>query len=303
MPPVLEIFQPSHLPQLRELMNQHLSAVVPGWALPEAEISRYLTRNPDQYVIDPWVVERQTLCVLERERVVAAAHLLRYGEGGEIGVDYQNACDIAWLVFWPEHQDAAEQLLSACHDQLRTWEAEHIYAWDSHLPAVVSGGIPDVWPHLHALFHEAGYRPNPDRDEAIFGGGFEGVAPPSKAPSDELTLKRSLKNDRGMCFSAMLGGQEVGWCQCVSDLTYGGARPAMRGWAELSELYIDEAWRRRGVGTWLVGHVVAWLQQAHCDRIVFSVARDDELAGAGAFYNGLGWNSFTRMQDGWRLVH
>lgn len=68
----IESLQSQHLPQVQALVNQHLSAVIPGWGVSLAYLAGRLERNPGQYVVDPWVVERKTLCALDRERVVAA---------------------------------------------------------------------------------------------------------------------------------------------------------------------------------------------------------------------------------------
>lgn len=44
------------------------------------------------------MIERTTLCGILRQRVVAAAHLLRYGAGPEVGAYYQSAGEIGWFV-------------------------------------------------------------------------------------------------------------------------------------------------------------------------------------------------------------
>lgn len=77
----IEPLRDTHLFQVQLLINRHLSAIVPGWALPEAFIAGNLQRNPSENIIDPWVRERVTLCALQRQCVVAAAHLLRYRNG------------------------------------------------------------------------------------------------------------------------------------------------------------------------------------------------------------------------------
>jgi hypothetical protein len=61
---------------VQTLINAHLSALVPGWALPESYIASKLQRDPGEYVVDPWVIGRTTLCAIERQGVVAATHLL-----------------------------------------------------------------------------------------------------------------------------------------------------------------------------------------------------------------------------------
>jgi GNAT superfamily N-acetyltransferase len=84
-----------------------------------------------------------------------------------------------------------------------------------------------------------------------------------------------------------------------SDLTVGGALPALRGWGELAELEVREPWRNRGIGTWLVQHAVVWLRLGGCSRIVLSVAAEDEAAGAARFYQRFGWEALVRFQRGW----
>jgi len=144
----IEPYQSDHLTQLSHLINAHFSAVIPGWSLPGEYIETHLARNPGQYVIDPWVIERKTLCVLDRQRVVAAAHLLRYGTGENVGEHFQNSGDIAWLLVWPQSKAAADALLQACHDQMCAWDVREIKVWDSTLPCPMCAGIPHVWPHL-----------------------------------------------------------------------------------------------------------------------------------------------------------
>ncbi len=78
-----------HLAQVQVLVNTHLSAVVPGWGLPIAFIASRLRSDPDEFVTNPWVVERQTLCAVERGRVVAVAHLARYGAGPEVSDSFR----------------------------------------------------------------------------------------------------------------------------------------------------------------------------------------------------------------------
>lgn len=298
-PMVITPYHPDHLPELRSLVNHHLNAVMPGWSLPTVYIEQHLTRNPRQPIIDPWVTERQTLVVVEKQRVVAATHLLRYGMDEAVGEHYWGAGDVAWLLAWNEHRAEATALLHAVQQQMERWNAARIFAWDSHLPTPIVTGIPDVWPHLHQVFRQAGFEPMPERSEALYGGWLRQIPLPVAPPVDGMAIQRTARRMWGVGFTVWLGDQEIGHCECVADLTEGGAVPSFRGWAELGELFIQEGWRGRGVGRWLVQHVVEWLRLAGCDRIVLSCAQDDEAAGAGRFYRRLGWDVFSRLQDGW----
>ena len=106
-------FRREHREQLTDLVNAHIGAVVPGWAISTANLLNHLERDPDQYVVGPWVRERLTLVAMERERVVAAALLRRYHEEDRTTVDYRNAGEIAWIVCWPEHLPAGGALARA----------------------------------------------------------------------------------------------------------------------------------------------------------------------------------------------
>src|SRR3954470_6620760 len=119
--PSIEQFQLTHLPQVQVLMNAHMSALAPGWALPEAFIASHLQRDSGEYVVDPWVIARVTLCAIERQRVVAVAHLLRYGSGVEVSPAYRNIGEIAWLLAWPDAADHAAALLKAAGEQFVRW--------------------------------------------------------------------------------------------------------------------------------------------------------------------------------------
>jgi GNAT superfamily N-acetyltransferase len=299
----IERMEPAHLPQVQRLVNAHLSTLAPGWALPEHVIVSRLQRDPGEFIVDPWVIARATLCALERQRVVAAAHLLRYGSGVEVNGPYRNVGEIAWFLAWPDAGPAAAALLDAAREHFGRWGVSAIWAWQGALPVGLFAGVPDVWPHIATALAAAGYRPDPAaaREEAIYGGRLDQIPPPTDPPIAGMTIRRST-GLFGTRFAAAIDGQDAGYCDCVSDLTEGGAVPALHGWAELAELAVREPWRNRGIGIWLVQHAAAWLRLGGCDRIILAVAAEDEAAGAGRFYERQGWQALVRLQRGWVLA-
>jgi len=52
--------------------------VLPGVSVSVNAVMSQLEREPGEAIVDPWVRERITFVAIERERVVAAAHLLRF---------------------------------------------------------------------------------------------------------------------------------------------------------------------------------------------------------------------------------
>ena len=94
-------FRRSDREQLTGLVNAHVQAVVPGVSVSVNTVLSQLERDPGEFIVDPWVVDRVTLVAEQRRRVVAAAHLLRYGPGEEVGESYRDAGEISWLLHWP----------------------------------------------------------------------------------------------------------------------------------------------------------------------------------------------------------
>jgi GNAT superfamily N-acetyltransferase len=292
-------YEQAHLPALLDLVNLHLSAVVPGWAIPGHFLAEHLERNTGEHITDPWVVERATLCVTEGHRMLAAAHLLRYGEGPDVGENLRGVGEISWLVSLPDRDDAATKLLSRAHEKLDAWPAARLQAYGAGLPKMPLLGIPDAWPHVASALADAGYEPaHTGHRGALYGGPLAGVDPPERPPVPGMTVRRTVGR-LGVRFSALLGREELGRCECLADLDRGGTLPALRGWAELSEVYVADGWRNRRVGSWLVGTAAAWLRLCRRDRVILVVDEDDEEAGAGRFYRRFGWDVLARDVRPW----
>jgi GNAT superfamily N-acetyltransferase len=287
-------FEREWLPGLLDLVNLHLSAVVPGWAFSGAFLAEHLERNRTEPITDPWVEERETLCAVEGGKVLAAAHLLRYGGGPEVGEHYRGAGEIDWFLSLPDRPEAAAGVLEAARQRMAEWEVAKEYGWSNGFPTVPMLGVPDRWPHVAAALLAAGFRP-PElhTPESLYAGRLDGVPNP-EPPLAGLTLRRTAGVWAGARFSALREGEEVGFCEVEPDLTQGGLLPALGGWAELQEMWVREGERSRGVGSWLAGCAASWLVAAGCDRVVLCVAADDEAAGAGRFYRRLGWDVISR---------
>ena len=149
---ILEL-QPTHLEQVQYLVNSHLGAVVPGWALPLEYIAFCLKRNPSEYVTDPWVWERKSLVALKEGRVCGAAHLLKYGADSPAS----GSGEIDWFVCWPNETATGAALLSAAEEQLGAWECRES-RFDGNLPAPLMSGVPDSWPHVTELISRSRLR-------------------------------------------------------------------------------------------------------------------------------------------------
>ena len=124
---------------LTGLVNAHLAAVIPGASTSVQALLSHLESEPGEFIVDRWVTERRTLVAEQDGRIVAAAHLLRYGDEPEVGRSYRDAAEIAWLVCWPDapfwagSEEAGWAVLEAAVGQLTAWRASRWYA-DGSVP-------------------------------------------------------------------------------------------------------------------------------------------------------------------------
>lgn len=191
---------------------------------------------------------------------------------------------------------------------MHTWGITQvcICAWNTWLPVGPFVGVPDVWPHIAAFLVAAGFCPvvGAEHEEEVYGGTLDSVPPPTDPSVSGLTVRRGVITGlwaaHEMCFSALLEDQEVGRCEVTLDLTEHGALPALHQWAWLTELRVEESWRNRGIGTWLVQRAVAWSRLGGRSRLVVATMADN--AGAIRFYRRFGWELLVHEQKGWSRV-
>jgi GNAT superfamily N-acetyltransferase len=286
----------AHLDQLQQLVNCHLGGVVPGWRLPSGVIAGSLdpatTGAPD-----PWVTGRCTLCALDGDRLLGAAHVLRYGTDEDVGEPYRGAAELAWLLFWPEAEAAAHALVGSARALADEWRASRLHACDTSLPVPVVSGVPESWPHVSAALTRAGFSAQPAVEEVLYGGRLPDAGR-AQPPVAGLEV-RAVTDRPGNRFRAELDGEEVACLEWSPDLSFGGTLPALSGWAELCELRVRARWRGRGVGCWLVRRTVPFLRLVGVSRVLAALTVREEAEGAGRLCRRLGWEPIVRLEQGW----
>ncbi|HEV8276616.1 MAG TPA: hypothetical protein VGQ26_13110 [Streptosporangiaceae bacterium] len=107
-------FRRSDREQLTQLVNTHAAAVVPGMGVSVSTLLSSLERQPGEFIEDPWVSERVTLVAEQRDRIAAAAHLLRYFSDERAGKTARDVGEIHWFLFWPEAPCTAPKPVACC---------------------------------------------------------------------------------------------------------------------------------------------------------------------------------------------
>src|SRR3984957_18586817 len=269
--------------QLTQLVNAHAGAVVPGMTASVSAVLASLERQPGEFIEDPWVAERVTLVAEQQSRVVAAAHLLRYFPDERAGVAARDLGDISWLLYWPQAPTgnpywpdatpAAAALMSACLDQVRDWGVNRQHA-GGELPVHGVYGVPEQWPHIRALYQQAGFT-HTGHTEIVYLARLQDLPTLASPPLAGLAVRRSV-GINGCRLSAVLGQDVIGYIE-VETFDHTERLPRTAGWADGGNLRVSEPYRRRGVGSWLLGQAADWLRLARVGRRLVS----GWLAGTG----------------------
>ncbi|MGW6374609.1 hypothetical protein ACWFRB_00915 [Rhodococcus sp. NPDC055112] len=288
--PHIRPFRRSDRQQVTDVVNAHISAVVPGWAVSTATLLSQLEADPGQYVTDPWVQTRETLVVVVDSRVVGAAHLRSYRNSPDVGPDYRGSGEVAWMVCWPNQADAAAALLGAALRVIESWRARRVFA-DGDLPTPATFGIPDCWPHLEESLIEAGFRPAEDAVEMLYAGGIE-TLPMADDPASEH-VRRSV-GEHGVRFTLGDGETEQGHVETIDDCTRGGTLLRLAGWAEVADLNLP---LDPGARDALLGSAADWLRTAGVANLFIALGRED--VEETEYLEGLGWRRLATVRRGW----
>ena len=286
-------FQRGDREQVTALVNAHIQAVVPGMSVSVNAVMSQLEREPGEYIVDAWVDDRATLVAVAHDRIVAAAHLHRYVTDERVSESYHGAGEIRWLLCWSTDVDAGEALAAAAIAHLERWDVSRLWA-DGALPAIGVYGVPDSWPHIRGVYERAGFAPS--RTEIVLVAAVEDLPRPQGVPLADLALRREL-GINGTRFSAVLGEEAIGFVEVESDHTSGGTRSRLAGWADVGNLQVVEAHRRKGVGTWLIACAADWLRLGGVARLISYGTPDQEESLA--FHAAVGFRELTRTARGW----
>jgi GNAT superfamily N-acetyltransferase len=300
--------------QLTKLVNAHAEVVVPGMSVSVNTVLSSLERQPGEFIVDPWVSERVTLVAEQRGRVAAAAHLLRYYPDDRAGPAFRDAGEIYWLLywplapagnpFWPDAAGAAEALVAACAGVFGRWGVTRQYA-GGELPVPGVYGVPEQWPHIAALYRRAGFA-HTGHTEVVYLAPVEDLPSPGRNPDpplDGLAVSRSV-GINGCRLSAVLGDEVIGYIE-TEILDTGERLSRHGGWADVGNLHVAPGYRRRGVGSWLLGHAAGWLRLAGANRLLnYAWLEGTDPGGLNyddyrAFLLAVGFRELTRTARGW----
>jgi hypothetical protein len=289
--------------QLTALVNAHAAAVLPGASVSVNAVLGHLERDPGEFVVDPWVRERLTLVAEQRGRLVAAGHLLRYGEEEAVGAAFRGVGELRWFLhwppapFWPDAEEAADVLLAACVAQLGRWGVTRQYA-DGTLPVPGVYGVPEQWPHVRAALLRAGFT-HSGRVELVYLADVAELAGRPRLDLPGLELRRALGSN-GTRLAAVRGEVVAGFVEVDTSLEEAPRVPTLAGWADVGNLWLADGEPWSELGPWLLGHAADWLRLGRVDRLLDYAAPDEEEHVR--LLETAGFRLLTRSERGWECA-
>jgi GNAT superfamily N-acetyltransferase len=287
--PSIRPFRRSDREQLTALVNAHVAAVIPGVTVSVNALLNQLEREPGEAIVDPWVIERRTLVAVEHDAIVGGAHLLRYGDDERVSDSYRDLAVIRWLVC----RSGGEALMAESLRVLQEWQPARIAA-DGSLPAFGVYGVPATWPHVRALYADAGFVQH-GKTEILLWIELERVR--AARPPAGLTLARSV-GAQGTRFTAVAEAGPVGMIEVETNA--GGVlfAPPSR-WADIGNLCVEEAHRRQGIASWLMEAAADWLRRGGATHLL-AYAWPEQVDKLG-FLTACGFEELVRTERGWML--
>ena len=199
---------------------------------------------------------------------------------------------------------AAEALIAACTEVFGRWGVTCQSA-GGELPVPGVYGVPEQWPHIAGLYQRAGFT-HTGHTEVVYLARVEDLPRPfgpGLPPLDGLAVRRSV-GINGCRLSAVLSEEVIGYVE-TEILDEGERLSRHGGWADVGNLRVASPYRRRGVGSWLLGQAAGWLRLAGVTRLLnYAWLAGTDPGGLNyddyrAFLSAVGFRELTRTARGW----
>ena len=286
-------FRRSDREQLTELVNVHVDAVVPGRSVSVNAVLSQLEREPGEGDRRP---------VGDRADDARGRPARAGGRGG--AADPLRRGRPRLRLVSRRRRDPLAPLLAAGRGRCRH-ARRGVHRDDGPLGRQEAMGG-RVAPGAVGLRHPGAVAARPRRPRAgrlrarrARGGGPRGPVGdlPRLGSRSRASPSGASSGHYGTAFVALREDEPVGLFELRSDLTNGGALSRLAGWGEVWNLHVDEGLRRRGVGTWLVGHGADWLRLGGVRMLLAEHEAENEVGGA--FLRALGFRERPgRSADG-----
>jgi hypothetical protein len=283
----------------------HVEAVLPGVTVSPNAVLSQLEREPGEPVVDPWVTHRHTLVAVVREAVVGAAHLLRYADEERVGVGYRGLGEIRWLLVGPGRTRSRPPRCGPVADALTAAAARPPGRCrpesppTSACPPRPSTGSPTAGRTSRRRFPGGLPTRGAGRGRARRGDRRPAARRPRSRAGSGAAGGAGRARHR---FSAVHDGAVIGFYEADTDLTQGGTRSRLAGWADGWELWtapVAPPPRRRDLAA-------RARRRPHALRgrppvLDYAILAPEPPDGTYPFLRHVGFHELTRTTRAWTL--
>ena len=286
--------------QLTRLVNRHAVAVMPGASVSVDTVLPQLERDPDEFIVDPWVRERHISAADRSGDVMTAAHVLRYRAEPHLGDTHRNAGEIRWLVCWPTAPEGDRSGTTATRPPTHSCTPASPSSTPGRSPtATLMAACP--------IPASRGSRPSGPTSNDSTNATASSPAPPRSSSWPISTASTSQASRR--CPVSQYGGCSGSTAHARRPTSTGNRWPRSKptsssvpngtcgGMADSGNLHVDDEYRRLGLATWMGRHAADWLRLGHADRLLaYASPSDAALLG---FLCRQGFTKVTHTRRGW----
>lgn len=241
---------PHLLPELTQLINQHICSIPPRWMLSEAQVASVLTDAEPFWALhfpEEESSPNQITCVLEGSCLAAACQWNCWSPPDDANVKFAT---LIWFTSVAPRTEALDTLLAAITHRARELNCSRIMT--SRFGFGVGWmGIPTEWTYLVEGFLRAGFTVG--NKWVVVTANTDQSAGDSFSTSDSVTLKWDV-NESSLEWNieAYVGGALAGECQAWGIPTYFRGCKDFPEWITVEWLGVEEAYQRQGIGRLLM---------------------------------------------------
>jgi GNAT superfamily N-acetyltransferase len=288
----------SHLlPELTQLINQHICSIPPAWTLSEAQVASALKDAETFWMLhfgDEEASPTYTTCVVESGHLAAACQWNCWVSPNDAELKIGM---LDWIAADPKATEALDALLATITHQMRQLNCVRIMT-SRFMFGVGWLGIPTTSPHLIEGMQRAGFQSS-DQWVIMTVGVDHCIHSPSALFVD---LKWNIREaNLEWDVEAYVNQSLAGECQAWGIPTYFRGCGGFKEWITVEWLGVEEPYRRQGIGRLLMGEQMRFQAQRGIKNVI--VWTETNNAEARKFNESLGFQygpecwSFVKTLD------
>lgn len=261
-------FTSSWLPDLTTLINSHIIHLMPGWVLLEDQVASVLTApywwNLHYHQSTEQNEKQKILCAFVDGHLSAAAQVYFPQDG---------CAYVGWIVSDPQLSLALTNLLEKIINHACQLQCQAV-SFSRYGFGVGWMDIPTIWPHLVEGIQKAGFVL--EREWVLMSGDIPALIAAASPVFLDCQVKWHVDPTKFEWeVAACLDEIRVGECQFWGIPSVFRGCPGYDEWITLEWISIEEPYRRKGIGRWLITEQLKYQAQRGVRHVLLWTETDN----------------------------